>query len=225
MMACPPTRRLRHMAWHRRGDPAALDGRGQWGTGPALTARPPSGDDHGTGPTGLAGRYRLRSAFFSRNNNGPLQSADGTTAASPRLRCPASRGCHRHDRPEPDAADRTPEIRPLPAGRRITDRGWGHLALHPPSAPTPHAPVGRVERRPFRHRPAPQHAPMLQPEVPVQPGAMGCVLLHDEERFGPVRNLARRRLRRHREIALGPVAAERRVRHDSATIPEWAQAV
>jgi len=28
------------------------------GTGPALTARPPSGDDHGTGPTGLAGRPR-----------------------------------------------------------------------------------------------------------------------------------------------------------------------
>ena len=43
--------------------PAALDGRGQWRTGPALTTRPPSGDDYGTGPTGLAGRYRLRPAF------------------------------------------------------------------------------------------------------------------------------------------------------------------
>ena len=92
-------------------------------------------------PTGPDGErepfWRLRSDY--RNNNGPLQSADRAPAASPRLRCPASRGCHRRDRPEPDAADRTPEIRPLPARRRITGRGWGHLDLHPPSAPTPPA--------------------------------------------------------------------------------------
>ena len=60
---------------------AALDGRGQGGTGSAHTARPPSGDDHGPRPTGLAGRHRLRSAFLSRNDDGPLQSAD-----RPRLR-------------------------------------------------------------------------------------------------------------------------------------------
>ena len=40
--------------------------------------------------------------------------------------------------------------------------------------------VGRIERGPFRHRPTPQHAVMLQPEIPVQPARV--VLLHDEPR-------------------------------------------
>ena len=42
--------------------------------------------------------------------------------------------------------------------------------------------VGGIERRPFAHRPAPQHAVMLQAEVPVQASAMRLVLLHHEDR-------------------------------------------
>ena len=88
-----------------------------------------------------------------------------------------------------------------------------------------HALVGGTERRPFRHRPAPQHASVLQPEVPMQPGPVRGVLLHDEDRLWPGRDIARRRLRHHGEVALGPVAAERGVRHGIALISRWAEAV
>jgi len=83
------------------------------------------------------GRHRLRSAFVSRNDHGSLQGADRTSSSSPRLRCPADRGGHRHGGPEPDAGGWTPELCPRSAGHRIAVGGWGQLDLYPPSAPTP----------------------------------------------------------------------------------------
>ena len=41
---------------------------------------------------------------------------------------------------------------------------------------------GGIERRALAHRPAPQHAVVLQAEVVVQAGAVRLVLLHDEDR-------------------------------------------
>ena len=46
---------------------------------------------------------------------------------------------------------------------------------------------GGIERRPLAHRPAPQHAVVLQAEVIVQAGAMRLVLLHHEHRFAIAR--------------------------------------
>ncbi len=146
-MVHPLTRRSRRTAMRSSGDTTALDGRGQWRTGSAHTARPPSEDDHGTRTTGLAGRYRLRPAFVNRNDNEPLQGADRPPASSPRLRCPADRGCHRYGGPEPDAGGWTPEICPRSAGHRIAVQGWGHLDLHPPSAPTPSYCVPKLDAR------------------------------------------------------------------------------
>src|SRR5271167_2588217 len=85
----------------------------------------PSGDDRGTRPPGLAGHNRLRPTVLSRNDNGSLQVADRTTAASPRLCGSADRGRLRRGGAEPDAGDRTPGFRPSPAGHRIAARGLG----------------------------------------------------------------------------------------------------
>jgi hypothetical protein len=51
------------------------------------------------------------------------------------------------------------------------------------------APVMRVERRAFPHRPAPEHAAMFQPDVPMQAGTVGPVLLYHEDR-GVARRIA-----------------------------------
>ena len=45
-----------------------------------------------------------------------------------------------------------------------------------------HPLVRGIERWPFAHRPAPQHAAMLEAKVPVQAGTMRLVLLHHEDR-------------------------------------------
>src|SRR5271166_3729523 len=58
--------------------------------------------------------------------------------------CPADRGCHRRGGPEPNAGGRTPGLCPRPANHRIAAWGWGHLALHAPSAPTPTATYRKV---------------------------------------------------------------------------------
>ena len=70
----------------------------------------------------------------------------------------------------------------------------------------------RIERRSLAHRPTPQHAAVLQPEVPVQAGAMRLVLLHHEHRrvVGGA-GLAGRGLGGHREVALRPVGRDRGV--------------
>ena len=73
-------------------------------------------------------------------------------------------------------------------------------------------PVGGIERGSLAHRPAPQHAAMLKPQVPVQPGPLGRVLLHHEQRRRRARlGFARRRLGGDREIALGAVGPDRGV--------------
>ena len=115
--------------WHRGCDSASRDGCPQRRTRYANTARSPSGDDRGTRPAGLAGLDRLRSTVLSRNDNGPLQDADRTAAASPRLCGPTDRICHRRDSAKPDVGGRTPGFCPSPAGHRITAWGRGHLAL------------------------------------------------------------------------------------------------
>src|SRR5690606_28048158 len=65
----------------------------------------------------------------------------------------------------------------------------------------------RVEARLFRHRPALQHAVVLEPEVVMEPARI--VLLHDvlQPRTGAARGFAAR-LRRHREVALALIALE-----------------
>jgi hypothetical protein len=75
--------------------------------------------------------------------------------------------------------------------------------------------VGGIERGAFRHRPAQQHAVMLQAKIPVQAG--GVVLLHDENP-GPGRlaRAGRRRFGRDLEVALGAVGADAAV-HGAAT--------
>ncbi len=80
---------------------------------------------------------RLRPAVACGNDHGSLQGADRTASSSPRLRCPADRGGHRHGGPELDACGWTPKICPRSAGHRIAVQGWGHLDIYPPSAPTP----------------------------------------------------------------------------------------
>ena len=67
----------------------------------------------------------------------------------------------------------------------------------------------RVEARPARHRPAPQHAVMLQPEIVVQPRRI--VLLDDEDAAGRLRRraaLLAARLAGGAEIALGVILLE-----------------
>ena len=75
--------------------------------------------------------------FAYRNDDGPLQNADRTSAAGTRLRRPADRGCHRSCGPESDACGRTRGLRSLPARHRIEVRGWGHLTFCPDCEPTP----------------------------------------------------------------------------------------
>ena len=65
----------------------------------------------------------------------------------------------------------------------------------------------RVERRPLRHRPATQRTIQLEAEVVVQAG--GGVALDEEPGCAPrIAALARPRLRRAREVALGDVPAQ-----------------
>ncbi len=75
--------------------------------------------------------------------------------------------------------------------------------------------VGRVERGPLAHRPTPQHAAVLQPEIPMQAGTMRRVLLHDEHRRARARRFARRSRGRgfvgHAEVALGAIRPDGRV--------------
>ncbi len=66
--------------------------------------------------------------------------------------------------------------------------------------------VAGIERGAFRHRPAPQHAAVLQAEIPVQ--AAGGVFLDDEDRGGAARRVCRRRLRGHGKIAAGAIGVE-----------------
>jgi hypothetical protein len=80
---------------------------------------------------------RLWATVARRNDDGPLQGADRTSAASTRLRRPADRGGHRRRCPKSDACGRSPGFRSLPTRYRIAVRGWGHLALRPGCAPTP----------------------------------------------------------------------------------------
>ena len=56
-------------------------------------------------------------------------------SASPRLRCPAERGCRRRGGPEPDVGDWTPRFRPPPDDHRMADWVGAHLALCLSSAP------------------------------------------------------------------------------------------
>jgi len=106
-------------------------------TGLTRAAGPPSGDDYGPGATGLASFNRLRPTLAGRNDNGPLQVADRTATACPRLRSPADRGSHRRGGAEPDVGGGTPGLRPQPAEHRIEDRGWGSSRPYVQSAPTP----------------------------------------------------------------------------------------
>jgi hypothetical protein len=69
------------------------------------------------------------STGYSRNDNGPLQDADRTAAASPRFCGTTDRSCHRRGGAQPDVSGRSPGFGPSPAGHRITAWGWGHLAL------------------------------------------------------------------------------------------------
>src|SRR6185312_2828950 len=67
------------------------------------------------------------------------------------------------------------------------------------------------------HRPAPQHPAMLEPEVPVQPGAAGIVLLHHEHRRPlAAERRSRRRLGGAGEVALGAIGTDRGVADDVA---------
>src|SRR6202035_2254987 len=71
----------------------------------------------------------------------------------------------------------------------------------------------RIQARPFRHRPALQHAVHLQAEVIVQ-AARGMLLHHEGGPGGRCRRaapgpLAARRLRRAREVPLPPILLER----------------
>src|SRR3954469_20016414 len=93
--------------------------------------------DRKTRPPGLAGLDWLRSTLSGRNDNGPLQSADRTSTARPRLRGPADRGSHRRGGAEPDVGGRTPRFRPSPAGHRIAAWGLGPSCPPSGSAPTP----------------------------------------------------------------------------------------
>jgi hypothetical protein len=77
------------------------------GTGSTDVARSPFGDDFSTRPPGLANCDRLRPALLIRNDNGSIQVADRTAAASPRLCWPADRGCHRRGCAEASHRPRT----------------------------------------------------------------------------------------------------------------------
>ena len=68
---------------------------------------------------------------------------------------------------------------------------------------------GGIERRALAHRPAPQHAVVLQAEVVVQAGAVRLVLLHDEDRRVLGRTgLAGGGFGRDAEVALGAVGRD-----------------
>jgi hypothetical protein len=97
---------------HRGGETAAVDGYSRWRSGLAHRAWPPFEDDHRTGWIGLAGSHRLRPTSTDRNDDGPLQGADRTSATRPRLRRSADRGCDRRGDTEPDAGGRTSDICP-----------------------------------------------------------------------------------------------------------------
>ena len=87
-----------------------------------------------------------------RNDDGPLQGADRTAAASTWLCRPADRSWHRRRGPEPDAGGRTPEIHSSPAGRHRDVRSLSPLTLHPPGAPpliNPHRSETRASRGHF----------------------------------------------------------------------------
>ena len=78
------------------------------------------------------------------NDDGPLQGADRTTAAGPRLRRPADRGCHRRGGAEPDAGGRTDDS-------SVASQSWcSSLGL---GASSPR--ICRVHQRPSRALEAP----------------------------------------------------------------------
>src|SRR5215467_4569059 len=71
--------------------------------------------------------------------------------------------------------------------------------------------VGGIQRWALGHCPAPQHAVMLQAEVPVLASATRQMLLYDEYRAVLGLVARGRRLARDREVALCTVGADRRV--------------
>ena len=79
-----------------------------------------------------------------------------------------------------------------------------------------HALICGIERRPLRHRPAPQHPAVFKPKVPVESRPVRCVLLHDEHRRASSGGWSRRRLWRDGKVALCPVSLDRGVAADNA---------
>jgi hypothetical protein len=103
-------------------------------------------------------------------------------------------------------------LRNLPTERCVLDRMIFDMDRH--------TPIGGIQRRPLRHRPAPQHTVMLKANIPVQAGTRGKMLLHDEDRARfSLRSDARPRLWRAREITLARIAAQRRLGNARGPVP------
>jgi hypothetical protein len=79
--------------------------------------------------------------ILGRNDDGSLQVADWTAVASPRIRWPADRGCHRRGCVEPDVGGWAPGLRPSPTGHRIAACRWESARSGPAECTNASAPT------------------------------------------------------------------------------------